>query len=56
MLLLQNKEHKNTLNLAIEAGNTRCVNLILSSLKDLSMNNVHALKTCFVELLKYVNF
>jgi len=37
-------------------GNTRCVKLILDKLSAVSMNNIHAIKTNFVDLLNYNGF
>lgn len=56
MILLQNKEGKNVLGLAIQHNNTRNVNLILDKLGKISMNNIHAVKNYFPELIDYNGF
>jgi hypothetical protein len=56
LILLDNKEGKNVLEIAMEANNSRCVNLILDKISRISINNIHALKDRFSELLDYNGF
>lgn len=56
MLLLRNNDGFNVLQLALKYENQRSVNLILKNLSGLSMNNIHALKENFTQLLDYNGF
>ena len=56
MILLKNSEGNNVLQIALKQQNSKCVNLILEKISQISMNNIHAFKANFVELLNYNGF
>jgi hypothetical protein len=56
MLLLKNADGDNVLQIALKHSNSRCVNLILEKISKISMNNIHAFKENFEELLNYNGF
>eukprot|EP00347_Sterkiella_histriomuscorum_P005811 403355181 len=56
MLLIKDKNNQNVLQKAVENGNTRCVKLILDKLSAISMNNIHAIKQNFCDLIEYNGF
>jgi len=56
MIFLKDSNKDNVLQKAIKNGNTRCVKLILDKLSAVSMNNIHAVKQNFVDLLNYNGF
>lgn len=56
MLLLKNSLGLNVLQVALKHENSRCVNLILEKLTQIQMNNIHALKENFEQLLNYSGF
>ncbi|CDW78432.1 wd-40 repeat protein [Stylonychia lemnae] len=56
MIFIKDDQGNNVLQKAIKYGNTRCVKLILDKLASVSMNNIHAVKQNFVDLLDYNGF
>ncbi len=47
LLLFKDSDQKTALQLALDRSNSRCVNLILQKLGNITMNNIHALKDNF---------
>jgi hypothetical protein len=56
MILLKDAEGNNVLQVALKRQNSKCVNLILEKMSKISMNNIHAFKANFVDLLNYNGF
>ncbi|CDW77734.1 wd-40 repeat protein [Stylonychia lemnae] len=56
MIFIKDNQGNNVLQKAIQYGNTRCVKLILDKLSSVSMNNIHAVKQNFGDLLDYNGF
>ena len=56
LLLMKNSNQKTVLQLAIDTESSRCVNLILEKISNLSMNNIHNVKENFGKLLEYNAF
>ncbi|CDW72295.1 UNKNOWN [Stylonychia lemnae] len=56
MIFIKDNLGNNVLQKAIKNGNTRCVKLILDKLSSVSMNNIHAVKANFGDLLDYNGF